>query len=94
MFRNPMAYEAEPLEIKLRKILETNEPIEEISPEIYTDKKDGVLPQYDIRTDRFEIAMEAMNKISQAELADTAKSGELQGETTEVDISNSVETEK
>ena len=28
----------------------------------YTEKKDGVKPEYDIRTDRFEIAREAMGQ--------------------------------
>ena len=28
-----------------------------------TGKKDGVLPAYNIRTDRFDIALEAMDKI-------------------------------
>lgn len=31
----------------------------------YTEKKDGVKPEYDIRTDRFEIAREAMEKIEE-----------------------------
>ena len=32
------------------------------APIIYTERKDGVLPAYDIRTDRWEIAQEAMAK--------------------------------
>ena len=36
-----------------------------VFPTIYTEKKDGVLPEYDIRTDRFEVAIEAMDKINQ-----------------------------
>lgn len=70
-------YEAEPLEVKLRRILETNEPIDESLPEIYTNKKDGVLPAYDIRTDRFEIARVAMEKIGNAEASEIAKTNSM-----------------
>lgn len=76
-------YEAEPLEIKLRRILETKEPIEAVSPTIYTNKKDGVLPAYDIRTDRFDVAMEAIGKIRTAEAAQIAKADEIPGKTPE-----------
>ena len=58
-------YEAEGLEQKLRKITETKEPIEAVWPEYYTNKKDGVDPATDIRTDRFEVAREAMEKVTQ-----------------------------
>ena len=34
------------------------------APIIYTAKEDGVLPAYNIRTDRFDIAMNAYDKIT------------------------------
>lgn len=50
-------YEGEPLEVKIRKAMNENKPITDGTvPLIYTDKKNGVMPAYDIRTDRFEIA--------------------------------------
>lgn len=67
-------YEAEGLEKKLQRIIENKEPIEAVAPIIYTDKKNGVMPEYDIRTDRFDVAMEAMGKIRKSELAKAAKS--------------------
>lgn len=63
------AYIAEPLEIKLRKAMDSTEKIEMGSPITFTEKKYGALPEYDIRTDRFEIAMEAMNKVNKMEVA-------------------------
>lgn len=57
-------YECETIEAKLRRILANKEPIEAISPTIYTERKDGALPEYNIRTDRFEIAQKAMEKIA------------------------------
>lgn len=67
-------YEAKSLMCQLRKITEEQTPIEETAPIIYTNKKDGVLKEYDIKTDRFEVAMEAMGKMRSAELTELAKS--------------------
>lgn len=66
-------YEAEGLEVKLRRVTETNEPLAGDIPIIYTRKTDGVLPAYDIRTDRFEIAREAMSKVRESEVAKEAQ---------------------
>lgn len=68
------SYEAKPLERILEKVREGNMTIEDEKPIIYTDKKDGVLPGYNIRTDRFEIMREAAEKISQAEASKIGKS--------------------
>ena len=63
------SYEAERLEFKIQKMMDAKEPIgSEVTP-LYTERKEGVLPQYDIRTDRFEIALEAMDKVSKSEIA-------------------------
>lgn len=40
----------------------SNQPIEGGAPEIFTDRKDGVVAEFNIRTDRFEIAQKAMDK--------------------------------
>lgn len=62
----------ESIEQKMRRITETKEPIDAISPMIYTERKDGVVAAYDIRTDRFEIAQEAMDKIHKSAFAKRA----------------------
>ena len=51
--------EGEPIEHKVERILSNKEPITDGAPEIYTDKKDGVGAQYNVRTDRWELAAEA-----------------------------------
>lgn len=74
---NPnLAYQAEPREVKLRKIIsgEANNMEDGVFPTIYTEKKDGVQPEFDIRTDRFEIALDAMDKINQSAANQIAKS--------------------
>ena len=59
-------YEGESIETKCARVLQNNEPITDTAPIIYTAKEDGVLPAYNIRTDRFDIAMEAYDKISRS----------------------------
>lgn len=73
---NPnLTYEAEPREVKLRKIIsgEASNMEDGVFPTIYTEKKDGVRPEYDIRTDRFEVAIDAMDKINQSAANQIAK---------------------
>lgn len=73
---NPdLAYQAEPREVKLRKIIsgEANNMEDGVFPTIYTEKKDGVQPEFDIRTDRFEVAIEAIDKINQSAANQIAK---------------------
>lgn len=61
--------EGETIEEKVAKLVENNEPITDGAPIIYTEKKDGVLPQYDIRTDRWEIAQSAMDLANASKIA-------------------------
>lgn len=73
---NPnLTYEAEPREEKLRKIIsgEASNMEDGVFPTIYTEKKDGVQPEYDIRTDRFEVAIDAIDKINQSTANQIAK---------------------
>lgn len=73
---NPdLTYEAEPREVKLRKIIngEASNMEDGVFPTIYTEKKDGVRPEYDIRTDRFEVAIDAIDKINQSTANQIAK---------------------
>lgn len=50
--------EGETIEAKVRRILRTGEPITDGAPLMYTERKDGVLAETNIRTDRFEIAID------------------------------------
>ena len=52
------------LEEKVYQAVNSNAPIEAVAPMVYTERKDGVLPETNIRTDRFEIAQEAMTNIA------------------------------
>lgn len=71
-----LTYQAEPREVKLRKIIngESNDMEDGVFPTIYTEKKDGVQPEFDIRTDRFEVAIDAIDKINRSAANQVAKS--------------------
>lgn len=88
-----LTYQAEPREVKLRKIIngESSNMEDGVFPTIYTEKKDGVLPEYDIRTDRFEVAIDAIDKINQSTANQIAKN---KGETDAVkDFGTGVKTD-
>lgn len=58
------SYLGESIEQKIRRLVNNKEPIGEETGLIYTERKDGVRPEYDIRTDRNEIALDAMTAVS------------------------------
>lgn len=82
----------ESIEEMVRRITANNEPIEASAPMIYTEKADGVRPEYDIRTDRFELALEAIDKVQKSEIAKSKETAEQpkvntsESETTEVNF--------
>lgn len=51
------------IEELMRKALHSQEPIEANAKISYSERKDGVLPQFDIRTDRFDYAMMAADRV-------------------------------
>lgn len=65
--------QGETIEMKIERIVNNKEPITDGAPIIYTDRKDGVQPDYDIRTDRWEFAIDAMDKSTKAKLAKRAE---------------------
>ena len=68
----------ESIEIKVKRITENNEPITDGAPIIYTNREDGGLPAYNIRTDRWEIAQQAMDAVNQANLAKSKNYGKIE----------------
>ena len=61
--------DGESIENKVRRITENNEPVTIGAPIIYTDRDQGVLPAYNVRTDRWDIAENAMDKVNAAKMA-------------------------
>lgn len=66
---NNSDYIGEMLEVKIERIMTNKEPITDTADIIYTERKDGVNPDYDIRTDRWEHAVEAMDAVSKTHKA-------------------------
>jgi len=61
--------DGETIEQKIERITINKEPIKDGAPLIYTDRKDGVQAGYNIKTDRFEIALDAIDKIQKSNQA-------------------------
>lgn len=63
----------ETIEAKMRRIVNNKEPINDGAPIIYTERKHGVMPDYDIRTDKWEHAIDGTDKITKSRLAKREK---------------------
>lgn len=58
------------LEIKIEKLMHAKEPLSDgATPLIYTPRAEGIRASTNIRTDRFEIAVEATDKIAKSYMA-------------------------
>lgn len=66
---NDQLEKGESIEQKMFRVTTTNEPIENVAPLMYTERKDGVLPETDFRTDRMAIAQEAMGACAKSNVA-------------------------
>lgn len=62
-------YEGESLEVKINRMLEDNEPITEISETYYGSREDGVIPSTNIRSDRWDAAVDAMDAANRSKVA-------------------------
>lgn len=82
LYNNPTTA-GESIEETLRRLTANKEPIPENVPRIYTDKKDGVIADYDIRADRFDVAMQARDKYAASEIAKGAQGAPDAGESEE-----------
>lgn len=62
-------YQGKSIEREIEEAVTQNAPIEKASPLLYTEKQEGVVADYDIRTDRWAIAQQAREKMAQARIA-------------------------
>ena len=67
----------ETIEMKIERIVENKEPITDGAPIIYTERKQGILPEYNIRTDRFDLAIGAMDYVSRSQIAKRDSGGTI-----------------
>ena len=71
-----MTENGETLIKKIQRILDENEPLTDGAPMIYTPKQDGVRDDCNIRTDKWALAMNAMDKVNNYKLNEYLKKGE------------------
>ena len=69
----------ESIEEMLRRLTANKEPIPQNVPPIYTVRENGVIPDTDIRHDRWDTAYEATDKFTASKLAQSADKGEVEG---------------
>lgn len=62
-------YQGESIENKIARIVDNNEPVTDGAPLIYTEKKDGVVQGYNIRADKWDIAINAMDAVNKTKIA-------------------------
>lgn len=84
--------EGETLIKKIQRIMDENEPLKDGAPLIYTPKQAGVRADCNIRTDKWDIAMKAMNRVSEHKLSEYLKDGATETPT-QKDGSEGVTTE-
>lgn len=73
-----MTEEGETLIKKIQRILDENEPLTDGAPMIYTPKQAGVREDCNIRTDKWELAMKAMDRVNNYKLNEYLKKGEAE----------------
>ena len=61
--------------------MDENEPLKDGAPLIYTPKQEGVRADCDIRTDKWDIAMKAMNRVNEYKLSEYLKDGTTEAPT-------------
>ena len=66
---SPEFYDGERIETKVSRLFNNEEAISDVAPRIYTERSKGVLPDYDIRSDRWEYATDAMDLVTKQQRA-------------------------
>ena len=52
--------------MQVERLVSNNEPVEGQAPLIYAERKEGIRAETNIRTDRWEIAIDAMSKVDKS----------------------------
>lgn len=81
------------IETKIKRAINTMEAIEENAPIIYTPRAEGVKPEYNIRTDRFDVALDAVTKYHEKKMIQRAEYYKAKETKSEVDTVTEVTVE-
>ena len=66
---NDFARKGETIEEKVRRIVSNKSPITDGAPIVYQRRDEGVQAGFNIRTDRHEVAIDAMDAVSRSRIA-------------------------
>lgn len=80
---NTPTEQGESIEEMLRRLTASKQPIPSNVPPIYTPMEEGVIGDYDIRKDRFNVAIEAQDKFAASNAAKAAEKPETDKQTDE-----------
>lgn len=69
--------EGETIETKVERMVANKEPITDGAPEIFTERADGVMHGFNVRTDRWEVATEAMDALTKSKIAKAEGGGKV-----------------
>ena len=67
--------QGETIEEKMERIINNKEPIKDGAPLIFTERKEGIKASTNVRTDRWEVAIEATDKIAKSYTAKRENKG-------------------
>jgi len=70
-------FKGETIEQKVNRIVNNKEPIKDQAPLNYTERKDGINPDYDVRADKWERALETMDAVNKSKLTQRKSIGEV-----------------
>lgn len=73
-----MTEKGETLIKKIQRILDENEPLTDGAPMIYTPKEAGVREDCNVRTDKWSLAMNAMDRVNNYKLNEYLKKAETE----------------
>ena len=73
-----MTENGETLIKKIQRILDENEPLTDGAPMIYTPKQAGVRDDCNVRTDKWQLAMDAMDRVNNYKLNEYLKKEEAE----------------
>lgn len=72
--------EGERLETKIERVVHNNEPIKDGAPLVYTERSEGVRASTNVNTDRFEVALDATDKVAKSYKARRENKAEMKVE--------------
>lgn len=85
--------DGETIETKVRRITEEKTPITDTAPIIYTNREAGVIAGYNIRTDRFDVALSAMDTVNKAKIATRNGKNKVEESDTNKEIESNTDTQ-